>query len=775
MAMHESRSVLRDDIPSELRHRHGTITTLEHQALRAAKEHSALILRGIRSELGHVFHLPRAQLAQNLLSELDKAQVVLVSGPAGCGKSSIAKDVVQLIADDQFVLGLRAEELAQAHLDITLLNAQIPTNARTLEAILAAQSKKLVLVESIERLLERPTRDALSDLMTLVRDDPGLRVLLTCRDYSTEQVRASFLESNKIKHTVISVPPLDDAELAQAEIALPALAIPMQNPALRRLLRNPFFLDKALEIKWSGNESLPKSEHEFRKLFWRQVIRADQRSAPGTARDREKVFQEIAIRRARALSPYVSCTDLDPATVATLRNDALLDSPHESLSLAATAHDVLEDWAIIHWIEEQNVVSEGSLKTLAECIGGYPAIRRAYRSWVSELIDNDPNAADKLLTPAIRDTETNIQFRDDTLISFLKASSASGFLTHHEAILVANELFLLKRIVHLLRVACMKMPSWLAGTTDTEVTVSVPDGPAWPLVLQLVDRNISRFTTQDRLPLLGFIEDASSDISWWAPNIAGTEHVASIAHWLLEEWSYGSKMLTRTLKVIAKVPKADGTRFEKLLRGPEPQLRWQDRDEISEELQELVFAGTDGGPAGRDMPGVVLSVASAYLLITSQDQVTDRYAGSMLNLERYFGIRDERAHEFFPPSALRGPWLALLRHHPDKGLAFILHLLNESIRFYVRTDWDMPLEPAWQIGLTFADGILHKQGGNARLWNLYRGLSVGPHVLQSILMALENWLLNYAKSYPQQIDAILCVWQVFSAHFGSLIWPTLSD
>ena len=39
------------------------------------------------------------------------------------------------------------------------------------------------------------------------------------------------------------------------------------------------------------------------------------------ARQREEVFQEIAVRRARALSTYVICNDLDPVLC---QNSALL-------------------------------------------------------------------------------------------------------------------------------------------------------------------------------------------------------------------------------------------------------------------------------------------------------------------------------------------------------------------------------------------------------------------------------------------------------------------
>jgi len=161
--------------------------------------------------------LQRATLVQKVLGELETAQVVLVSGPAGSGKSAIGKDAVSLLSQDHFTFGFRVEEFAQPHFDATLHAGQIPANGTTLGAILAAQGRKVFLVESVERLLEKTTRDAFSDLMTLAASDPGMRTVLTCRDYSIDQVRASFLQPAGIRHAIVSVPPLDDAELTEVE------------------------------------------------------------------------------------------------------------------------------------------------------------------------------------------------------------------------------------------------------------------------------------------------------------------------------------------------------------------------------------------------------------------------------------------------------------------------------------------------------------------------------------------------------------------------------
>ncbi|WP_136524126.1 nSTAND1 domain-containing NTPase [Geomonas ferrireducens] len=753
-AMSEAISLRRADLPEELQHRHGSVGAKEQHILRALKDHTAPVIRRIRSTIGQDFHLQRAALVQQVLCELETAQVVLVSGPAGSGKSAIGKDVVSHLSQECFIFGFRVEEFAQAHIDATLHVAQIPTNAEVLAAILATQGRKVVLIESVERLLEKSTRDAFSDLMTMAAADRGMCIILTCRDYSTEQVRTSFLQPVGINHAVVSVPPLEDAELAEIEMALPQLVYPLKNPALRDILRNPYLLDKALEIPWSAERPVPVSEREFRTLFWRQVVRSDQGGATGMARRREEVFQKIAVRRARALSAFVVCNDLDPAVVASLRQDSLIVQSDENPSLLATSHDVLEDWAILQWLDEQHLTDKGAFQALSVAVGAHPAIRRSYRKWVAELVEREPPAADRLFLAAITETEITAQFRDDTLISLLKAPSAPEFLVRHEPQLLANNLIIFKRVIHLLRVACVASPTWLPPGTGHGSVFNVPDGPAWVTVLMLVHRNIRSFTQKERPLLLGLIEDSVRNVSWWSPEMDGAEFAAGIGHWLLAGFDgyRSAEARKRVLKVLAKIPKADAARFEALLRGVVE--LGQRRDWTAEDLRQIVFTGPDGMPAARDLPDVFVSVAADHFLATDEG-VRDRSFRGSLMLETHFGIKDGLRHDFFPASALRGPWLPFLRHHARQGLDFLIKVFNHSADWYIHPRVHDPLEPAWEIELTFADGTTKKHFGNPRFWNLYRGTSVGPYVLQSLLMALETWLLEYAGKYPEQLDAAL--------------------
>lgn len=744
----------REDLPQALRQRHTLLGGTEQRALRSLHEHSMLILSGIRSTIGRDLHLRRDVLVQQVINELESNQVVLLSGPAGCGKSNIAKDVISILSADYFAFSFRAEEFAQPHFDATLQGNQIPVNAATLGAILAGQDRKLLLIESVERLLEKSTRDAFTDLLTLAVKDKTLHIILTSRDYSTDLVRACFLDAANIEHSVVTVPLLNDDELEEVEVAHPELNFPLSNPALRRILSNPYIIEKALSISWSADRPLPEGERQFRALFWKQIIRAEHHLAGGMPRRREEVFVQIALRRARELTVYISCNDLDPAVVDALRHDSLVISSEQSAVLVAPAHDVLEDWAILHWIEEQNVTHYGSLSELSATIGTHPALRRAYRKWVAELLEREPSAADRIFQAAVIEVGIPPQFRDDTLVSILKAPSAAEFLGRHITELLANNKNILMRVIHLLRVACVTMSTWLPKSMGHGSLFNVPDGPAWRWVLRLVADHLAEFEPRGYLLLLGLIEDWSRSVYWQMPYPDGAKTAAAIAYWLLPKFdNYRSEdQRKRTLHVIAKTPNADGERFENLLQGSG---NGNQGDRIVEDFREIVLAGFEGAPAARDLPDLVISAARDYLLCSEADLSGDRQYGGSLMLGTLFGIKESPNRDYFPASAYRGPLLPLLRNHPAKGMDFVIAVLNHSAEWYAHPRVSENIEPPFEIELIFTDGISRRQWCNSRLWNLYRGSSVGPYVLQCLLMALERWLLEVAERHPRELDAAL--------------------
>lgn len=750
-----ARSYRREDLPEALQQRHSSIDVADRRTLQALVDRSGLILTGIRSTIGSDVHLPRSGLVELVLNRLESAQIVLLSGSAGSGKSAIAKDVVGLLAKDHFAFCFRADELACPSLDETLQRGQIQFTASKLGAVLAGQAQKVLLIESVERLLEASTRDAFTDLLTLVARDKGWRLIVTCRDYSSDLVRSCFLQGNEAVHAIVNVPPLEDDEVAEVVRAYPALTTPLGSPHLRTLLRIPYILDKARLIAWGDDRPLPLSEREFRDRFWRDIVRADHRAAPGMPLRRENVFGQVALRRARALALHCNCADLDAEVLDGLRNDSLVVTSPQHAGLVAPAHDVLEDWAILRWVDEQHAACHGSATELAAALGTYPALRRTLRKYVGELVESDREAADALFQAAVSESTLPAHFRDDLLVALLQSPGSTAFLGRHASRLFANGKRLLHRVIHLQRVACVKTPVWLLPASSLATLFHAPDGAAWPCVLGLVQAQLGSFSAGERLLLLGLIEDWAQGVSWQTPYPAGAEAASAIGYELLQRFNdyRDEEQRRRTLRVLAKIPNADPEPFSTILRGG---AKGGPRSHLTEDLREIVLEGMEGMPACRDLPDGVIEVAREHLLCAEEDLGDPYGIFSADGVETLFGIRPSADRDYFPASAYRGPFLPLLRCHLQKGLAFILAMVNHSADWYAHPRvLRNNVEPPFEITLTFANEVERKQSANWRLWGLYRGMTVGPYVLQSALMALEQRLLETAEANPEGLDTLL--------------------
>ncbi|HAI86547.1 MAG TPA: AAA family ATPase, partial [Firmicutes bacterium] len=351
-------------------------------------------------------------------------------------------------------------------------------------------------------------------------------------------------------------------------------------------------------------------------------------------------------------------------------------SPHSDV-LVAPAHDVLEDWALLQWIDEQHAIHEDSIQEFSKAIGTHPAVRRMYRKWVSELVEQDAKAADRMFRTVMDDVELPAYFQDDTLVSILRSSSSAEFLEKHSSELLMNDKQLLRRVIHLLRVACVTTHSRLDKTTAHALLITAPDGPAWVSVLRLVQAHLPSFAQEDRTLLLGLIEDWARGVSWKPPYPEGAESVAAIAHWLLEGFDdyWSDEERKQTLEVIAKIPKADPERFAALLQGG---LDDRKEDRLARDFRAIIFEGLEGMPVGRDMPELVVSALNDYLLCSASELQREYGYLSRPTLELLFGIKPQRSFGFFPASAYRGPFLSLLRHHPRQGLDLIISILNHS-------------------------------------------------------------------------------------------------
>lgn len=744
--MPESEKYSYDTLPQDLRERYRVIGATERGPIRQLREHSAPVLGRISTVIKDDIHINRDDLVQGVVEKLELSNVLVVSGPAGIGKSAIAREACDILADKAYVFAMRSEEFAKPHLDTTLNSAQIPFQAQTLFDLLAAHDRKILLVESVERLLEKSERHAFADLLLLVNRDPSWRLLLTCRSYSLDLFRSAFLDQWNAQHEVIETPSLDDAGLDTVAETLPALRRPLSNDRLRELLRTPYVLDIAAKMTWPGSSTLPVDEREFRKRVWCEVVRGETETHEDLPRRRAKAFQEIAVQRAKSLAAFVQSEGIDREALRSLQRDNLIEFYDDSELLAAPAHDVLEDWALQQWIEERYAFHQEEYDSFLEELDTCPAIRRAYRQWLNGIIESQPEVAKKFIAAVAFHRDITSQIRDDTLVSVMLSEESAKLLLEIREFIVQDNCRLLIRLIHLLRVACKAPPRYLSGKQISRLGVFlVPKGSAWAVVLEFVAENLDDLIPAHSKLLLGLVKDWSGSVSLAAPYPPGSGHAANISGRLLPFYERGGYELEDqaedVLETILKIPRACEQTFKGLI---DRACSASNDDGLARTFAEMILKEMNCTFACRDFPDDVIRLAKARWIRKPAKDTRRHERYHDIGRSRTFGLSDRCEHDYFPSSAWRGPFLQQLRFHNEKSLAFIIDLVNHAIYSYVHERGE-GTDQADDVCLVLNDGRQVKQWYDSMFWHFYRGSTDAPNLLQSALMALEAWLIEQCE------------------------------
>lgn len=751
-------SYTREKLPAHILERHGKATGFS-SGISSLIEHSQIVITGINTTIAGKTAIPRRELVGGLCGLVGSNPLTFVTGDAGSGKSVLVKLAFEVVTQGAIGFAFRATSLAGTHINDVL--HRFGLTLAQLQQQTAAQERKILWIESLEQLMEKPAeqRAAFLDLLRVLRSDPSWHLVITCRTYSTETVRAAFFGQIGVSPAEVNVGTLAETELEEVIVDFPNLERPLSDPKLRKLLENPFFLDMAAKINWRASDPLPVTERAFRQKVWDEVVRRiDEDTELNLPKLRGDTLTAIALKRAIALEPFVEVKDFDSRAVARLVRDSLLQTPRAGSDRYAPAHDVLEDWALMRWLDAEFLKYSRKLDVLVSHVGLHPALRRAYRRWLTEWLDLAEVENDSLILDFIQDQRIDAHWREDTIVAALLSKDAEGFLERNAALILANRGHLLRQIIHILRVACRAaIPRKLFGV-ESDGEFFFPKGNGWIGAAELMEAAIPLLTEEDLPLVIGFLEDWILLTRYGLQYPRGARSIARIAwHWLPRiPWRSSVKdAKERLLRVLLAIPLA-----------AEPDLTMFVEEAISDEVQtrddeivlKLIFSHFASDAVVRDLPNLVFRVAEHLLgLNRTLEEVVGDHSGYETEAVNYaFGLGTRFTMDDYPASAYHGPYLRMLWHHPTGGLDFLVRMINRSCDAYAHPNNRYEhIEQPGTLKLVLPNGDSREQYANGRLFGAYRGTSVTPYTFQSALMALERWLLDKAQRGDADVETVL--------------------
>ncbi len=700
-------------------------------------QHTESILAPIRSDIeyqGNTIKLDRSAILAGLQSALTLTEppVVIVSGKGGVGKTAVIKDFYTQLKESIPIIMFKAAEFNVSNINC-LFNVYGDFTLADFISEYQRIEEKYIVIDSAEKLSDIEDQNPFQEFLSRLINNKW-KVIFTTRYSYLDDLKFLLMELYRLSFTSQNIEEISEKELAELSSKY-SFNLP-QNARLLELLQNPFYLAEYLsEYK---NIKASASLSDFRNLLWNKHIVKSAYRKNNIHIKREACFLQIARKRADEGQFFVNIENYDNETLQSLEADEIIRYDANAGGYFIT-HDIYEEWALGKIIE-RNYASLLTYESFFAILGSSLPIRRAFRNWLSEKLFINYGDIKLLIEHSFANDAVASFWKDELIVSVLLSEYSQVFFQLFKTKLMEDEQALLVRVVFLLRIACKEI-----ADSFLPVIVTQPKGSGWSYVIDFIHSHKETLGNEHISTILPMLAD------WNDKNTHGntTKKASQIALFYYENivgqggFGYRSegKIKEPLIRVIlqgsAEIREELKHIFDGILTRNEPNHK--DRDY---ELVEVILTSiTDNYEVIKILPDYVIKLAELFWVYKpKKDNKVLNIRSS--ELEENFGLSHRPDDWYFPPSALQTPFYQLLRHDTNMTVNFILKFMNMAVENYVKSEFKDEVE---EVKVFLDSDCQINQYVSNRLWNTYRGTQVSTHLLESMHMALEKWLLDYAK------------------------------
>lgn len=292
--------------------------------IRKLKDRGDHILSGVSSQINGC-HIDREVQIGKISSLYSDFDFIFVTGSRGVGKSGVVKDFAESKSGDVPIFYLRAEDLDRSHLNDFFSSIGIFSSLKRIAEKFLLLREKILVIESLEKVLELTHQNAFVDLLRYVSSQSGWTVIATGRDYAYQQLIFSYLQPSGITFSSVNIEGFNESQVMELCDYIPKLKALQSHDSLVELLKTPFFAE--LAFRAINNGFLFKAgntEADFKRAVWTSVISNESFRQGGMPVRRRKLFIRIAVERARKMVFGIRDSEYGPEVLLKLEEDGLI-------------------------------------------------------------------------------------------------------------------------------------------------------------------------------------------------------------------------------------------------------------------------------------------------------------------------------------------------------------------------------------------------------------------------------------------------------------------
>ena len=701
-------------------------------ARRRLAEASENALADIDDTVGGAVLLRHERLAE-IHAAFDTGRYVEIRGNSGVGKSGLLKHLARQVSAESRLIVLspvRTPPRGWFHMRAVI---EFDGTAPELLADLAQSGGAILFIDNLNRFAE-DERLTVIDLVRAASTVPGVSVVATARaglgDDEANWLPADALH-RLVRATPITIDELSDAEIDELRHAAPQLAplLADGHPA-QQVARNLFRLSR---LATRGAADSQRTEIDMARQWW------DTADGPDNGRrERAQIMRAVA-DGALAGAGTVNVDDLPPAAVdALVRSESLRDFGSDRVTFR---HDVLAEWAVSGLLSDLGVFDRLPLQSPASAI-----LTRGVELAARFAIERSPDsiAWQRLLERVSREG-VHGSWRRAALLALVRSEAAAPALNRASEPLLANHARLLRELIRTVQAVDVRPASQLFAALGVDPAavppyINTPHGPAWfRLIMWLL-------ALGDRLPAAAI------------PDVVGLYFDLSLSTWGRDPLT--PRLLPWLHRWLSAIEDARETESTRACRTPfVGDLDGGNLSDLEDTLRTGFVAFCDRTPAlaasyleavmGRRRnegaveailkscgqlaeaaPAQLAALTAAALIPPADDQDGRGRRRERRRNDEPFNWADS---QFIPASPAQGPFLDLLTHARQHGLALIRQLVDHAIAF----DSDGQPHGSNAFVVTFPNGPRTFHWVQSYNWSREGGGR--SFAVQSALMALEAW------------------------------------